>query len=375
MRLVFWLDCLSLHQLPYIVHLLDFEKVDDVVIAASEGVSEMRRNMGWKESDYPGLDRCKVYVRPCDEIVESILAERPEESWHFFSGINAFDYISNCLKKSLKYPVKRGVITESPITFALGRPNWKPLWLHKVRFLLQDYRYAKHIDCVFAMGKKAVEYFKSVNDSWKVFSFMYCTQTVDVGEWSLPDTADVKLIFVGSLNKRKSPDTITKAMSICLSADKSFGGKVTFVGDGEKRRPMEQYVKEHHLEECVDFLGYQPIEQGKLLMAQNDILILPSLHDGWGAVVNEALQAGLYVVVSDACGAKDLVEEDPRLGCVFHRGDETQLADIMLYSHSHISEIRGNREFRRQWAEEHISGKVVAKYMIDCLVGMTDSLT
>ena len=40
---------------------------------------------------------------------------------------------------------------------------------------------------------------------------------------------------------------------------------------------------------------------------------------------------------------------------------------VTLMDNEHIHEIRSNRDFRMQWAEDHISGKAVAKYMIDCL--------
>lgn len=105
----------------------------------------------------------------------------------------------------------------------------------------------------------------------------------------------------------------------------------------------------------------------KHFMQQVDIFILPSIYDGWGAVVNEALQAGCYVICSDAAGASDLILNDKRLESVFHRGNVKQLAEAMSWCNEHIQEIRGNRNFRMQWADEHISGKAVAKYMIDCL--------
>lgn len=44
------------------------------------------------------------------------------------------------------------------------------------------------------------------------------------------------------------------------------------------------------------------------IMENHDILILPSLHDGWGAVVNEAITMGLYIITSDKCGAKALIK-------------------------------------------------------------------
>lgn len=105
----------------------------------------------------------------------------------------------------------------------------------------------------------------------------------------------------------------------------------------------------------------------KHFMQQVDIFILPSIYDGWGAVVNEALQAGCYVICSDAAGASDLILNDKRLESVFHRGNVKQLAEAMSWCNEHIQEIRGNRNFRMQWTDEHISGKAVAKYMIDCL--------
>lgn len=45
-RFVFWQNCLSPHQLPYIVHLLDDARVNEVVIVTNEVVSDERKNMG-----------------------------------------------------------------------------------------------------------------------------------------------------------------------------------------------------------------------------------------------------------------------------------------------------------------------------------------
>ena len=100
----------------------------------------------------------------------------------------------------------------------------------------------------------------------------------------------------------------------------------------------------------------------------SDVLILPSLYDGWGAVVNEALQAGCFVICSNACGASALLDKNNKLGLVFNAGDDKDLAGCMEYVNSNLKEIRDNRNYRRRWAETHISGQVVAKYFVDCLV-------
>jgi glycosyltransferase involved in cell wall biosynthesis len=43
-------------------------------------------------------------------------------------------------------------------------------------------------------------------------------------------------------------------------------------------------------------------------LRQYDILVLPSRADEWAVVVNEAIHAGCAVIVTDKCGAADLVK-------------------------------------------------------------------
>lgn len=144
-------------------------------------------------------------------------------------------------------------------------------------------------------------------------------------------------------------------------------GGVKLIGDGPLFQSLDKEIKENNLEEKIHLLGTKSQTEVPLFMQRADIFILPSIYDGWGAVVNEALQAGCYVICSDAAGASDLILNDERLGSVFHRGNVKQLAKAMSWCNEHIHEIRSNRHFRMLWAEDHISGKAVAKYMIDCL--------
>lgn len=141
---------------------------------------------------------------------------------------------------------------------------------------------------------------------------------------------------------------------------------MTYVGDGVLRTQLEKYIKDNDLQDHVVLAGFQSQTEVPRWMQKNDILVLPSIYDGWGAVVNEALQAGLYVVCSDACGAADLLN-DEKLGKVFHAGDANELSDIMKWCYDNIVVIRSNANWRRQWANECIDGAVLATYMVDCL--------
>ncbi len=358
MRIVFWQNLLSIHQLPYIAHLLDDSRVNEVIVVVGEEIDKNRATMGWKVPQIDGLSRCKIIVNPQDYEIKDIFSKNEIESWHLFSGIRGFKFVYNAFKISLNYQIKRGLITERPNTFAFGITNGKPLWLHKIRFLLQDKKYTKYIEKVFAMGDDAVSYFHSVCKKWNVIPFGYCTETTYIPIESISDR--INFCFIGSLSWWKAPQNIIKA-GIQLNKDIN----ISYIGDGNKGKEIKALV-ENHKQIHVTFYGFQEHNKIPQLLASQDVLILPSIYDGWGAVINEALQIGLFVICSDKCGAKELLK-DPKCGKVFHSNNIKELVALMEYCATNIKTIRANRKYRQKWAQSHISGPIIAKYMINCL--------
>lgn len=366
MRIVFWQNCLSPHQLPYIARLMEDKRVTEVVVVAGEEVNTERREMGWELPSYPGIEKCQVFVAPEISVIKQLMENESKDSWHLFSGIRADAFVFKCLKVSMEYDVKRGIITERPNTydFKHGISNAKPYWMHRLRFMLQDRGYAKHIHVVFAMGQEAVRYYESLCMKWRVFPFCYCTQPATGG--AKPHLADrlPQYLYCGSLSAWKDPVAIARGLSRLKLSSKE---KVRMIGDGPLRAKLEEYVSKNHLADKIQLLGTKPQTEVPIYMQQSDIFILPSLYDGWGAVVNEALQAGCYVICSDAAGASDLIKMEKRLGIVFKHADICQLANCISWCNEHIDDVRTDRDFRVRWADEHISGRAVAHYMVDCL--------
>jgi 1,2-diacylglycerol 3-alpha-glucosyltransferase len=67
-----------------------------------------------------------------------------------------------------------------------------------------------------------------------------------------------------------------------------------------------------HEENCgtVCFYGFRQIEENAVFYALAEAFVLPSLKEEWGLVVNEAMAAGLPVIVSRTAGcAEDLLPE------------------------------------------------------------------
>ncbi|HEE9750606.1 TPA: glycosyltransferase, partial [Enterococcus faecium] len=74
------------------------------------------------------------------------------------------------------------------------------------------------------------------------------------------------------------------------------------------------------------------------LYRDNDVLVFPSLADGFGLAVIEALSNGMYVICSDSTGAKDIIMEGKN-GDVFLTGDENDLNNKIQYYKKNINKI------------------------------------
>ncbi len=360
MNLIFWQNCLSPHQLPYIERVIDDNRVERVVLCANEQLNDTRKNMGWENFANNVKKGFDIVISPSAEQIEMLLSFQREDTVHLFSGIRGFQFVFQVFKKSLKYKIKRGIITEIPNTFAFGFSNAKPLWLHKLRFFIQDRRFIPYIDYIFAIGEECADYYKSISTKWKIIPFAYCTSELTEMKCE-KEIGDISIIYVGTLAWWKSVNTI-------LECKKNYPEiKVNLVGDGPMRSRLEDYIEKNNIRN-VKIWGFQKHCDIPSFLEKNDVLILPSIYDGWGAVINEAMIKGLYVICSNKCGAKDLLQTRSR-GLVFSAGNSTELSKCLEYVVENISEIRNNRILRQKWANSHIGGRSIATYMVDCLSG------
>ncbi len=82
-------------------------------------------------------------------------------------------------------------------------------------------------------------------------------------------------------------------------------------------------------------------------MDKCDLLILPSIFDGWGAVVNEALGRGMRVLCSNGCGSSVLLDGEQR-GSVFNlEANDFELHLVKWLKKGKVSEEERATRLRR----------------------------
>ncbi len=351
--LFFWQDCISPHQLPYISELFRDHRIESVFLIAPIIAGKERLEMGW-EQDLENIKGLTLIISPDHDQITSLMKEYEKSSIHLFSGIRADQTVFLYFKQSLNFNLRRGIITETPNLYK------KPLWLHRFRFLLRDYIYVNKIDYVFAMGELAESYYKFWSQKWKVFQFGYC---VKIDKFQNKEINGVcRIVFVGSLSRRKNVRLLLHALK---ETEKENVFQLDIIGNGKDESFLKTYVADHKMSSYVNFLGKRDMKETHKLLNSYDALILPSIYDGWGAVINEAIQSGLYVICSDACGAKILIQGSDR-GLVFKSNNTKSLAVTLNQLCHQIDKIRSERNERILWTEK-ISGRSMANYVVDCL--------
>ena len=362
MRLLFFQNCVSPHQMPYIEVLAERH---DVTVIVPFIAYESREMMGWGQ--YETHSPVRMIVSPTDEEVQNLFEESYDgRTVALFSGISAFRDVKPWFLISLDYPVERGIITEAPYTYRY------PLWMHKLRFIIQDYRFVKYIDYIFAIGQPCEEYYRTWGASWKIVPFDYCVAPRPAAD-EIPivghDTAN--FCFVGSLDRRKNVLSMLKAFTLFRQKHREAFRqcRLTIVGDGKQRNRLERYVNDNHLDEIVTFTGTLPMNSARQIIAQSHALILPSLYDGWGAVVNEALMEGTMVYCSNKCGASVLIDH-PSRGRIFDPKDVQALAKLFWNDYGFFLDARQSnhrREALRDWSLHNIGPEAIAQRMEDAL--------
>jgi glycosyltransferase involved in cell wall biosynthesis/GT2 family glycosyltransferase len=129
---------------------------------------------------------------------------------------------------------------------------------------------------------------------------------------------DFRIVTAGRLVPLKAFDLAVRAFAQFVKRIRAAAPEaevsLSIVGDGPERKRLEALVRSIGLEDVIRLVAWQPRAQLWARMRSSDVFLFPSLRDGGGAVVVEAMAAGIPVVcldmagpamhVTDACGIK-----------------------------------------------------------------------
>jgi glycosyltransferase involved in cell wall biosynthesis len=237
-------------------------------------------------------------------------------------GSAAPDGLSTGIRRHFRDGIARAVVSSSAGGLALGKLNWA--------------FYEKY-------GAPRIVFAPHSVDNDRFARSPAVGRSELLARWGLDDTAPV-IMFCGKLYPGKRP------LDLVAAAD-ALGQKVTliFVGDGVLANRVRASLPPGR----GVVTGF--VNQADLPSYYHtaDVLVLPSDHETWGVVVNEAMAAGVLPVVSDRVGAgPDLVDG---IGEVYPRGDVTALTEALRRVLGRLADGEVKDKMRRR----------VARYSVD----------
>jgi len=153
----------------------------------------------------------------------------------------------------------------------------------------------------------------------------------------------LRILFVGNISRAKGVDRLVEAFRR-LRQHHAYT-ELVLIGSPAERDLLSSFgdICQH-----LPYLSHSMLADE---MRRADLLVLPSLFESWGMVVVEAMAAGKPVVVTEMCGAKELVAPD--CGWVVPAGDVNALAVALLEAASDREKLSRMGHRARLVAEEY----------------------
>lgn len=165
-------------------------------------------------------------------------------------------------------------------------------------------------------------------------------------------------IYVGRFSKEKNLFYLLDSFKIAKekTGDRKWG--LLMIGDGPLREKLKEFSEKLNIKD-VFFVGFKQKDALPEFLAASDVLILPSLSEPWGMVVNEAMASGLTVFLSNRCGASSEMIRDGENGCIFdpiYKNELVKLIEKTINNELDIEQMKTHsREIVDKFTTEYAS--------------------
>lgn len=173
-------------------------------------------------------------------------------------------------------------------------------------------------------------------------------------------TQSLKIVCVSRLAKQKNIESLIRSLEIC-NKDKLIFSLSVF-GEGPLENDLKKITTDLGIENRVCWMGKTKNIEMKLL--DFDLLILPSLYEGFGLVLLEAMQVEIPVLASNNSAIPEVLGSD--YDGLFNTSDYAQLAKLIKHSYSKrfrnklLSQLQRRAQF---FSSQEMERKIACIYL------------
>lgn len=325
MRVAFFSNFLNHHQLPFC---LAMEKLTHggFVFVATEPIPQERLDMGYADinSKYPFVLRT----------YESFEAEKEAETLALTSDVII---TGSAPEKYTRMRIEQGKITFRYSERVYKRGLWRMFSPKGCRYMKQNHTRYKNapLYMLCASAYAAADY--GIQHAYidKTYKWGYFPETkqhdLDMlmqNKHSASANEDGQhiplILWAGRLIQFKHPEAAVN-LAKNLKA-KGYMFRMKIIGNGVLEQKLRTEISQNNLSECVEMTGAMSPEKVRENMERADIFLFTSDYsEGWGAVMNEAMNSGCAVVASHAVGSVPFLLQNGENGLIYRNGRQKDL--------------------------------------------------
>ncbi len=328
MKVTFVSNYINHHQIP-VSNVLYEHLGSDYTFIQTEPMEEERIRMGWNPTEVPSYVK---YAYKEKALCEKLVLESDVVIW---GGLEDESMLQSRLQAG------KPVIRYSERLYKEGQ--WKAVSPRGLRKKYQDHtRYRKapvYLLCAGAFVASDFHIVRAYPD--KMFRWGYfpeckeydldelmagkrCNEVCNEGKKE-PCT---QLLWAARFIDWKHPELVVELAEELQKQGKSF--HITMIGDGELFSFIRKLIEEKKLEKYITLAGAKTPGQVREAMEKASVFLMTSdRKEGWGAVMNEAMNSGCAVVADRMEGASLFLIKQDKNGYYCKKPDGKKLAELV----------------------------------------------
>ena len=342
MKVTFYSNFLTHHQVPFC---LEMKKRlgDDFKFVSTMKIFQWRLDMGFKD-----LDREYDFVVRAYENEEEYnkAKQLAIESDVVIIGSTTDELIEERLKQdkiTFRYRARIFIFLDGFIKTIFNKEKMKLFYDRHIKYRNNKNLY---LLCANAYGANDFNLFGLYKNKIYKWGYFLETNKYDIDELikKKEENKQMQIIWVARFIKWKHPEIALKLAKNLKKQGYKF--KIKMLGTGVLENKIKEKIKKQHLEDVIEVVGQVPSDKVKDYMEEANIFIGTSdSREGWGAVINESMNAGLAVVANQKMGSVPFLIQNEENGLMYKNYKDLENKVKILLNNKSLREKYGKNAY------------------------------
>lgn len=365
MKVTFYSNFLTHHQVPFCLNMQ--EKLgENFKFVSTVPIFQWRLNMGFEDLDKKYNFVIRAYE---SEDAYNEAKKLAMESDIVIIGSTTDELIEERLKQdkiTFRYRARIFQFVDGYLKTIFNKEKIKLLYTRHLKYKKNKNLY---LLCANAYGANDFEAFGLYKNKIYKWGYFLETNIYNIDELinQKEENEILEIIWVARFIKWKHPEIVIKLARNLKKQGYKF--KIKMLGTGKLIGKIEKAIHKNNLEEYIEIVGQVPSDKVKEYMEKSNIFIGTSdSSEGWGAVINESMNAGCAVVANRRMGSVPFLIKNNETGLVYNKYSDFEEKVKTLIKDKKLREKLGKNAY------EYITEKWTSKIAAENLIKLFESI-